>query len=123
MTAAAGLFAALAAGAADASTGQQAGLTRTAAAQVPVLSWKACHDGFQCTTARVPLDYRHPGGAKISIAVVRHPATDRARRLGSLFGSVAEWQPGAVRLQQLWVASARSTATPPATLSFPTGTT
>ncbi len=54
-------------------------------ARVPVLGWKACGGGWQCATARVPLDYRHPGGAKISIAVVRHPATDPARRLGSLF--------------------------------------
>jgi hypothetical protein len=33
----------------------------------------------------VPLDYHHPGGRKISIAVARHLATDPARRLGSLF--------------------------------------
>jgi pimeloyl-ACP methyl ester carboxylesterase len=33
----------------------------------------------------VPLDYRHPGGTKISIAVVRHVATDPAKRIGSLF--------------------------------------
>ena len=33
----------------------------------------------------MPLDYRHPGGAQVSIAVVRHLATDPARRLGSLF--------------------------------------
>lgn len=86
---AAGVVAALAAGPTDASASQgavqQAGTTRTAAAQLPVLKWKACDGGFQCATARVPLDYRHPGGAKISIAVVRHLATDPARRLGSLF--------------------------------------
>jgi hypothetical protein len=39
---------------------------------VPVLNWGPCHGGFQCATARVPLDYRHPDGAKISIAVIRH---------------------------------------------------
>jgi pimeloyl-ACP methyl ester carboxylesterase len=89
VAAAAGLVVALAAGATNASassgTVQQAVTTRTAAAPVPVLHWKACDDGFQCATARVPLDYQHPGGAKISIAVVRHLATDPARRLGSLF--------------------------------------
>src|SRR5579875_831139 len=89
VAAAAGLVAALSAGAADASASQgavhQAGLTRTAAAQVPVLKWKACDGGFQCATARVPLDYRHPDGTKVSIAVVRHLATAPARRLGSLF--------------------------------------
>jgi pimeloyl-ACP methyl ester carboxylesterase len=89
VAAAAGLVAALATGATDASAAQrdvqQVGTTSTAAAPVPVLKWQACDDGFQCATARVPLDYRHPGGAKISIAVVRHLATDPARRLGSLF--------------------------------------
>jgi len=54
-------------------------------AQVPNLHWTSCHHGFQCATARVPLDYRHPGGRKISIAVVRHVATDPAKRIGSLF--------------------------------------
>lgn len=52
---------------------------------VPVLDWHPCHGGFQCATARVPLEYRHPDGAKISIAVIRHLATDPAHRLGSLF--------------------------------------
>lgn len=56
-----------------------------AAPAVPVLKWTSCHGGFQCATARVPLDYRHPRGAKISIAVIRHVATAPARRLGSLF--------------------------------------
>jgi pimeloyl-ACP methyl ester carboxylesterase len=50
-----------------------------------VLEWAACHGRFQCATARVPLDYRHPAGAKISISAIRHLATDPARRLGSLF--------------------------------------
>jgi pimeloyl-ACP methyl ester carboxylesterase len=58
---------------------------QSAAPPVPVLRWHACDRGFQCATARVPLDYRHPLGATISLAVIRHPATDPARRLGSLF--------------------------------------
>jgi pimeloyl-ACP methyl ester carboxylesterase len=56
-----------------------------AAPPVPVLDWAPCHGSFQCATARVPLDYRHPGRAKISIAVIRHLATGPAHRLGSLF--------------------------------------
>jgi pimeloyl-ACP methyl ester carboxylesterase len=55
------------------------------ALKVPALTWNPCHGSFQCATARVPLDYRHPDGAMISIAVVRHLATDPAHRLGSLF--------------------------------------
>src|SRR5579872_698670 len=52
---------------------------------VPVLNWASCYHEFQCATARVPLDYRHPAGTKISIAVIRHLAAGPARRLGSLF--------------------------------------
>src|ERR1700677_2373729 len=56
-----------------------------AAPTVPVLHWRSCYGGFQCATARVPLSYRDPRGAAISIAVVRHLATDPARRVGTLF--------------------------------------
>jgi pimeloyl-ACP methyl ester carboxylesterase len=55
---------------------------------VPVLHWRSCYGGFQCATARVPLSYRDPRGATISIAVVRHLATDPARRIGTLFLNV-----------------------------------
>ena len=50
-----------------------------------MLRWRSCDGGFQCATARVPLSYRDPRGAMISIAVVRHLATDPARRAGTLF--------------------------------------
>src|SRR5262249_61678926 len=52
---------------------------------VPSLAWHRCASGFECATARVPLDYRRPQGATISLLVFRHRATDPARRLGSLF--------------------------------------
>src|SRR5580692_8522299 len=60
----------------------------SATPQVPVLHWRSCDGGFQCATARVPLSYRHPRGATISIAVLRHLATDPARRIGTLFLNV-----------------------------------
>lgn len=52
---------------------------------VPKLTWTDCEDGFQCAKAAVPLDYRQPRGATIELALVRKPATDPARRIGSLF--------------------------------------
>lgn len=56
----------------------------------PKLSWKACagleQKGFLCAIARgVPLDYRHPRGRTIYLAVIRHRATDPAHRIGTLF--------------------------------------
>ena len=56
-----------------------------AAVPVPKLSWHACQKGFQCAIARVPLDYSHPRGRTIQLAVIRHRATDPARRIGTLF--------------------------------------
>ena len=52
---------------------------------VPVLHWAQCDGSFQCATAKVPLDYRQPLGTTIDLGVIRHPATDPAHRLGSLF--------------------------------------
>jgi pimeloyl-ACP methyl ester carboxylesterase len=50
-----------------------------------VLAWKACDDGFQCATARVPLNYSDPHGTQISIAVISHRATGPGPSLGWLF--------------------------------------
>lgn len=56
---------------------------------VPRLIWHRCsgvaQPGFQCTTARVPLDYRRPWGKSITLVVIRHRATDPKRRIGTLF--------------------------------------
>ncbi len=70
---------------AQAVAAAQAVAPASAAPPVPVLRWRSCYGGFQCATARVPLSYRDPRGAMISIAVVRHLATDPARRAGTLF--------------------------------------
>lgn len=63
-------------------------LARPAAAgsaAVPQVRWTACGGGFQCATARVPLDYDHPAGATISLALIRLPASLPRQRIGSLF--------------------------------------
>jgi pimeloyl-ACP methyl ester carboxylesterase len=67
------------------SPGRRTDTTTAAAAQVPVLDWTSCDHGFQCATGKVPLNYRDPDGTKISIAVIRHLATDPAKRIGALF--------------------------------------
>jgi pimeloyl-ACP methyl ester carboxylesterase len=54
---------------------------------VPALSWASCGDapGVQCATADLPMDYDHPQGTQVHIAVARVPATDPTQRIGSLF--------------------------------------
>ncbi|MBM7783908.1 alpha/beta hydrolase [Tenggerimyces flavus] len=56
-----------------------------ATSTVPTLDWKPCAEQFECATIPVPLDYRKPHGKRISIAMMRAPATDRDNRIGSLF--------------------------------------
>src|SRR4051794_27795966 len=50
------------------------------------LQWAACGDaGAQCATATVPKDYDDPAPGTLKLAVAKSPATDPARRIGSLF--------------------------------------
>ena len=51
----------------------------------PVLRWRTCQKTDQCATARLPLDYRHPRGAKITLALLRIRAADPRHRLGTIF--------------------------------------
>jgi pimeloyl-ACP methyl ester carboxylesterase len=46
------------------------------------LSWRDCHDGLQCSTLRVPLDYADPSGRELHIAVIREKASQKSE--GSL---------------------------------------
>src|SRR5215218_1601211 len=61
----------------------------TAGVRVPSLDWAPCRgqERFDCATARVPLDYRNPGGSRIRLAVIRHRATRPSRRIGTAFFS------------------------------------
>jgi pimeloyl-ACP methyl ester carboxylesterase len=49
------------------------------------LNWTSCAGRFQCSTAKVPLDYDQPGGEKIVLAVLKRPADDQAHKVGTLF--------------------------------------
>jgi pimeloyl-ACP methyl ester carboxylesterase len=68
-----------------AATATAGAAPRATGLAVPRLDWRACGGGFFCATAAVPLNYARPAGPKISIAVIKHPATSPARRIGSLF--------------------------------------
>jgi hypothetical protein len=56
---------------------------------VPSLAWEPCAQkaqrGFDCASARVPLDYGRPAGRQIRLAVIRRAATDAANRIGTIF--------------------------------------
>ncbi|GAA1798905.1 alpha/beta hydrolase [Nocardioides hankookensis] len=48
------------------------------------LDWEWCHGIELCASLEVPLDYRHPDGETIELAVLRVPAADPGKRIGSL---------------------------------------
>jgi len=48
-------------------------------------AWSNCQGGFQCATVKVPLDYAKPGdGGDLKLSVIRMPAGNKSRRIGSL---------------------------------------
>lgn len=59
--------------------------------------WTDCGGGFQCGFVQVPLDYAHPDGQTIGIALNRKSATDPANRIGSVL--VNPGGPGASGIQ------------------------
>jgi pimeloyl-ACP methyl ester carboxylesterase len=57
------------------------------AAGTPRLHWHQCAGlagQLRCASLRVPVDYRHPGGRKITLALSEVPATAPSGRLGAL---------------------------------------
>jgi len=48
------------------------------------LRWRSCGSSFECSTMRVPLDYANPSGPQVDLALIRLPARDQSKRIGSL---------------------------------------
>jgi pimeloyl-ACP methyl ester carboxylesterase len=88
----AGGMAGCSAGSSPASTTAPAGSSGSASAgsssAASSLSWHSCTAqgaSLQCASLKVPLDYSHPGGRKITLALSRVPATaPPAKRQGAL---------------------------------------
>lgn len=59
--------------------------TTTVALPPPVpIDWSPCGGGFDCAAVTVPVDYTQPGGETLELAVIRRPARDPGRRIGTL---------------------------------------
>ena len=56
-----------------------------AGAGVPQITWAACGPQLECASVPVPLDWAHPNGPTIALAVARHLASHPEQRIGSLF--------------------------------------
>ena len=71
----------LAGGPAAASQGRAPAVGSTTAG----IAWHGCDKGLQCARVRVPLDWDHPRGRTIRLAVIRHLASRPEHRIGSMF--------------------------------------
>lgn len=59
-----------------------------AAASPAGIVWEdSCQAGYQCGHLDVPLSYQDPSAGTVRIAVSRLPATDQARKLGTIFSN------------------------------------
>lgn len=58
---------------------------RSKAVKTPKLKWYSCFGYASCATVKVPLDYDKPKGKKVELAVLKVPATDQKRKIGTLF--------------------------------------
>jgi pimeloyl-ACP methyl ester carboxylesterase len=68
-----------------ADAGTPRGSATTGGAGVPQITWAACGPRLECASVPVPLDWAHPRGPRIDLAVMRHLASRPERRIGSLF--------------------------------------
>src|SRR6185369_8012860 len=58
----------------------------TSASPAGALTWTSCGGGFECATARPPLDWDHPDGRTAQVSVIRLRASGApAQRVGALF--------------------------------------
>ncbi|HEY5785967.1 MAG TPA: alpha/beta hydrolase [Microlunatus sp.] len=58
---------------------------RSKAVKTPKLGWFKCYDYARCATVKVPLDYDKPKGKKVELAVVKIPAGNQKKKIGTLF--------------------------------------
>ena len=49
------------------------------------IRWRSCGVRLDCARVPVPLDWARPGGATITLAVIRHRASRAGERIGTLF--------------------------------------
>ncbi len=58
---------------------------RVDSVKTPKLRWSSCHGSAKCATVRLPRDYDRRRGATVKIALLKRPAKDPARKIGTLF--------------------------------------
>jgi pimeloyl-ACP methyl ester carboxylesterase len=63
--------------------GSSPGTAATIAPATPA-KWTNCATKFQCATLRLPKDYHDPAAGTLDVKIIRLPASDRDKRIGSI---------------------------------------
>lgn len=58
---------------------------RSKAVKTPRLRWYSCYGYAKCASVKVPRDYDHPKGKKVELAVLKVPARNQKKKIGTLF--------------------------------------
>lgn len=49
------------------------------------IDWTSCGPGLECASVPVPVDWSKPEGERITLAVIRHPASNPDEKIGTMF--------------------------------------
>lgn len=73
------------------------------------ISWSDCTPrGYQCAKINVPVDYSKPSGGTLELSLIRLPARDPARRIGSLLANPGGPGGSAIDFMKGWPAALSS---------------
>ena len=75
---------AVSAGSTKTSTTSKIEKRRSKGVKTPKLKWRKCGKA-KCATVKVPLDYDQPRGKKVTLALLKQPAKNQKKKVGTLF--------------------------------------
>ena len=75
---------------------------QAAAAGAATIDWQGCGGSFQCATMKVPVDYANPGGKTLDLALLKRPAGDSSKRIGTLMANPGGPGAWAIDFVRIW---------------------
>ena len=73
-----------------------------AAASAAAIDWQSCGGSFQCATLKVPVDYADAGGKTLELALLKKPASDPSKRIGTLMANPGGPGVSAIDFVRIW---------------------
>lgn len=74
----------------------------SASATAAAITWQNCGGNFQCATLKVPVDYSKPASANLDLALLKLPARDQSKRIGSLVANPGGPGASAIDFVRAW---------------------